>query len=370
MTRLPFDGLFPIDAPEHLVWDGSRPEGERLYLESGTEYRKYTGIVHESELFGIKAGSKIVYHRTPKDMKYAINCITDDITEVVKKYGKKVIFFHSGACPTGRKIRRRNLDKINEKYYIREKQKDFLLGQTELFGMIKGAFEAHGIKKVAQHLVTHDDFRDDKRRKRISYLWADMLEDGYIICVNENDASSYTEIEQEILLMNGDMVSLDEISPKEMREMEGEIRKMKVFSDNDGLQREGCTVMSELGIPTLAINMTAERGIRPLDYYTGGPLKEYKVISLVKDSTGLESQIVLKEEERTRGGGISKINNSAGAIKDGVKGVIVCQGGYTRFDWDYWKNGLEGRELMPLRAIMLERFIGTRFVGKEFEEAA
>jgi hypothetical protein len=358
-----YDSLFPKNPPEpYLVWDGSLEEGKRLYLEEPENYREYTGI--DFDLAGIKVSSKITFHKRPSEMKYAIGCIAEDVATLVKRYGKKVILFNSGACPLGRKIRRAMGHEVTDNY-IKEKQKDFGFGQNELFRMITETLKKHDIKTV-ESLVVHHDFTDEGHVKKITDNWANLLEDGYVISVNENDLLSYREIEQEIAMKNGGIIWLEDADPSELRKMEKEITKHKVFSDNDGLQNIGCQSMSKLGIRTVSLNMTAERGIRPRDYFTGGPFAHYKVISVVKDPSGLESQILLKEDldDRSRGGAISKVKHCGEAIKGGVKQALVTQANYIMFDRDFHRKGIGERGLRPVDAFMEERYLGTRFVGK------
>jgi hypothetical protein len=358
-----YDSLFPKNPLEpYLAWDGSLEEGKRLYLEEPGNYREYTGI--DFDLAGIKVGSKITFHNRPKEMEYAIKCIAEDVATLVKRYGKKVILFNSGACPLGRKIRRAMGHTITDNY-IKEKQKDFGFGQNALFGMIMEALKKLDIK-TAESLVVHYDFTDEGHVKKITDHWANLLECGYVISVNENDSLSYREIEQEIVMKNGGVIWLEDIDPSELRKMEKEIAKHKVFSDNDGLQSVGCQAMSNLGIPTVALNMTAERGIRPRDYFTGGPFADYKVIGVVKDPSGLESQILLEEDldDRSRGGAISKVKHCGEAVKGGVKQALVTQGNYIMFDKDFYRKGAGKREFRPIDAFMEGRFIGTRFVSK------
>jgi hypothetical protein len=366
MPAVTYDYFFPKrPEEEYLAWDGRMEEGKRLYLESPEQYEKYTSAPLKSDLVALKTSSKIVFHKRPVEIRYSVKCQAEDVATLVKKYGKKVILFQSGACPIGRKTRISKGEAITD-VYIKEKQKDFAAGQPMLFGMIKEALHEHGVKAIEQRII-HDDFRDSSRREYIKNLWATLLDDKYVICVNEDDSRSYREIEQEIIIRNGNIISLCDMDHADLRIMEKEIRKMRIFSDNDGLQSVGCQAMAELGIPTVAVNMTTERGIRPLDYFTGGPLAKYKVISIVRDPAGLESQIVTEQDmdKKSRGGGISKVKHCGEAICGGVKQALVTQANYVMFDHLYQRKGTGERQFRPIDALMEGRFIGTRFVGSD-----
>lgn len=136
----------------------------------------------------IKIGSNILTSDNNGLDLERIQAITDDIS-AVKDAGYEVVIVSSGAVAAGMK-----------KLELKEKPKDIVLkqaaaavGQSSLMWAYEKCFGAHG-KKVAQILLTRDDFADRKRYINSRNTLITLLSYEVIPIINENDTVATDEI--------------------------------------------------------------------------------------------------------------------------------------------------------------------------------
>ncbi|MDR0377850.1 MAG: glutamate 5-kinase [Spirochaetaceae bacterium] len=103
--------------------------------------------------------------------------------------GKQIILVSSGAQVAGLS----SLDKWARKQDIHYKQALCAVGQVELMGAWRRAFEAGGIR-VGQILLTRDDFGDSIRTLNMRNTLFTLVDEGIIPIINENDTISVEEI--------------------------------------------------------------------------------------------------------------------------------------------------------------------------------
>ena len=132
----------------------------------------------------IKLGSSIIDHRD--DM--IINGICTNITEFLKE-NKEVMLVTSGAISQGMKV----MDIKNKPKDIKKLQSLAAVGQQKLMLMYEKIFSEHDFQ-TAQVLITHNDINDRVRYLNIKGTLEELLNNGVIPIINENDVVSTEEI--------------------------------------------------------------------------------------------------------------------------------------------------------------------------------
>jgi glutamate 5-kinase len=105
------------------------------------------------------------------------------------KTGKQVVIVSSGAQVAGLST----MDKWARKKDIHYRQALCAVGQVELMGAWKAAFEDHGTH-IAQILLTQEDFDDPIRTLNMRNTLFTLVDEGIIPIINENDTVSVAEI--------------------------------------------------------------------------------------------------------------------------------------------------------------------------------
>ncbi len=136
----------------------------------------------------IKIGSNILTKENDGLDMDRVKFIADDIA-LVQNAGYEVVIVSSGAVAAGMK-----------KLDLKEKPKDIILkqaaaavGQSSLIWAYEKCFGAHS-KKVAQILLTRDDFSDRKRYINSRNTLIALLSYGIVPIINENDTVATDEI--------------------------------------------------------------------------------------------------------------------------------------------------------------------------------
>ncbi|MDR1949953.1 MAG: glutamate 5-kinase [Spirochaetaceae bacterium] len=103
--------------------------------------------------------------------------------------GKQIVIVSSGAQVAGLSI----MGKWARKQDLHYKQALCAVGQVELMGAWRRAFEASGIR-IAQILLTRDDFGDPIRTLNMRNTLFTLVDEGIVPIINENDSVSVEEI--------------------------------------------------------------------------------------------------------------------------------------------------------------------------------
>lgn len=176
----------------------------------------------------VKIGSNILADgREGLDTK-RISSIAGDISEV-KKTGCEIVLVSSGAVAAGMGklgLRERPRD-------VKLKQAAAAVGQSSLMWAYERCFGEHGTK-VAQVLLTRDDFSDRKRYINSKNTFLTLLSFGVVPIVNENDTVATDEIR---FGDNDTLASLVAILV--------EADRLVILSDVEGLYREDPRVNSK-----------------------------------------------------------------------------------------------------------------------------
>jgi glutamate 5-kinase len=136
----------------------------------------------------VKIGSNILADGKEGLDTERISSIACDISELHDK-GYDVVIVSSGAVAAGM----RKLGLIEKPRDIRLKQAAAAIGQSNLMWAYERSFGAYG-KKVAQVLLTRDDFSDRKRYINSKNTLMTLLSYRVIPIINENDTVATDEI--------------------------------------------------------------------------------------------------------------------------------------------------------------------------------
>ena len=137
----------------------------------------------------VKVGSLAVTDEKGGVSPQKIKSLIDDL-QLLRKKGFQPILVSSGAINTGRmKVAKPDA----KKQMISYQQSCAAVGQPLLMKAYLDALERH-TWPCAQILVTHDDFKERKRFLNIRNTLNNLLEQGILPIVNENDTVSFEEI--------------------------------------------------------------------------------------------------------------------------------------------------------------------------------
>ncbi|OKY74475.1 MAG: glutamate 5-kinase [Desulfobulbaceae bacterium DB1] len=153
--------------------------------EKGGELRK--SYLSAAKRVVVKVGSAVL--TTGSGLNQAVlDNLAEELT-FLKESGREVILVSSGAVASGRK----KLGLGNRVLRMREKQAAAAVGQSSLMHSYEDLFDRHD-QKVAQVLLTHDDFAHRDRYLNVRNTIFTLFEWGILPIINENDTVSVKEL--------------------------------------------------------------------------------------------------------------------------------------------------------------------------------
>jgi glutamate 5-kinase len=167
----------------------------------------------------------------------------DQVSALIRT-GKQIVLVSSGAQVAGLST----MDKWARKQDIHYRQALCAVGQVELMGAWRRAFDRYGIR-IAQILLTRDDFGDNNRTLNMRNTLFTLVDEGIVPVINENDTVSVEEIKigdndtlaaQSAILWSADLLIL--------------------FSDIDGLYDRNPKEYPEAKLVEEVGNIAAVRG--------------------------------------------------------------------------------------------------------------
>lgn len=117
-----------------------------------------------------------------------IDNLAEELSFLIRS-GREVILVSSGAVAAGRK----KLDLTDPNLSLKEKQAAAAIGQTSLMGFYEEVFSQRNLK-VAQLLLTHEDFAQRERYLNVRNTISTLFDWGIIPIINENDTVSVKEL--------------------------------------------------------------------------------------------------------------------------------------------------------------------------------
>ena len=201
-------------------------------------------LIADARKIIIKIGSNTLAGNDGKINSAFLNEFAEQAAALMKK-GKQIVIVSSGAQVAGLST----MDKWARKKDIHYRQALCAVGQVELMGAWRRAFEQHGLH-IAQILLTRDDFDDSNRTLNMRNTLFTLVDEGVIPIINENDSVSVEEIKigdndtlaarsailwsADLLILFSDIDGLFDKNPKEFPDaaLVEEVRDIDAVSKN------------------------------------------------------------------------------------------------------------------------------------------
>jgi glutamate 5-kinase len=273
----------------------------------------------------VKVGTSIVTAEDGELAAERVGPIVRSIAELMRA-GRQVALVSSGAVGLGRGwlgLHRARLEDLVTK------QACAAVGQSLLMEAYKQLFSASGIK-VAQVLLTEDDFTVWRRHANLQHTIERLWQFGVLPIINENDTVSTAEIES----------------------LEGSSRR--TFSDNDRL---AALVMSGLAAEVLVLLTNVEGFLsseRPRSNLQSPPAGEAQVVRFVDRITPELLALAAGPSANGRGGMIAKLGAAEIAMSCGGMAVIANGTDPQTLDRLFAGDGI-GTAFLPSKRIKRKR---------------
>jgi glutamate 5-kinase len=283
----------------------------------------------------VKLGTNVIMR---PDGKVALGLLCGLVEQIaaLRSRGIDVLVVSSGAVGLGAE----RLGLAERPKALEQVQACAAIGQSRLMALYDDAFDRLGCR-IAQVLLTEDDFRDPIRHANLRATLHSLLELGVIPIVNENDTVSTMELERPL-------------NPPRVNDEQGEDvgvpivngSQARLFGDNDKLSA------------LLLVHIDADLLVLLSDVdglYDRNPAESNATIvpSVAKIDTHI-LELAHGGNGRGRGGMLSKLESARIALDAGKEVVIA-----------------NGRTPAVLERILAGEQVGTRFASvRETSEAA
>ena len=158
-------------------------ELDQITQQSATELRKARRIV-------VKLGSSLVREAGTGESTNRLESLVRSIVSL-KSEGRQIVLVSSGAISLG--SAKLGLPKVRLADLVL-RQACAAVGQSLLMHFYENLFNHHGVK-IAQLLLTEDDFTNRQRYSNLRRTMERLLKLGVVPIVNENDTVSTVELE-------------------------------------------------------------------------------------------------------------------------------------------------------------------------------
>jgi glutamate 5-kinase len=145
-------------------------------------------LIAEARKIVIKIGSNTLADKEGRINLPFLESFAAQVAILIQE-GKRIIMVSSGAQVAGISL----LDKWARKRDIHYRQALCAVGQVELMGAWQKSFAREGLR-IAQILLTRDDFGDPIRTLNMRNTLFTLMDEGIIPIINENDTVSVEEI--------------------------------------------------------------------------------------------------------------------------------------------------------------------------------
>jgi glutamate 5-kinase len=245
----------------------------------------------------VKVGTTTVTGSQGELCTERIEPIADSIARLMSA-GRQVVLVSSGAIGLGRSLLQLHRSRLHD---LVTKQACAAVGQSLLMDAYKSLFTPWGVK-VAQVLLTEDDFSDWRRYSNLRHTIEKLFGFGVLPIVNENDTVSTRELES--------------VAPG---------AQSTAFSDNDRL---AALVMSGLDADALVLLTNVDGLLAKSPSGTDGRSNSNndtpsEIIPLVTEVTGELKNLATGPSASGRGGMVTKLEAAEIAMSCGGTAVIA-----------------------------------------------
>ena len=245
--------------------------------------------LHAARRVVIKLGTSVVMSATGE---FNVECVQGIVREIaeLRRQQRQVVLVSSGAIGLGAGHLGLSIERRKD---VVTRQGCAAVGQSLLMHAYEQLFRAHSIK-IAQVLLTEDDFADWARYQNLRRTMERLLKWGVLPVINENDTVSIAEIK-----------NLD-------------TKGQRAFSDNDRL---AALVMSKLGADVLVL-LTDVDGLFSEPQTTDS--RNAPVIPIVTEITPALKALAAGPSQSGRGGMITKLEAVQIAMRGGT--AVIANG--------------------------------------------
>lgn len=286
----------------------------------------------------VKLGTNVIMR---PDGKVALGLLCGLVEQIaaLRSRGIEVLVVSSGAIGLG--VERLGLG--SRPAGLEEVQACAAVGQSRLMALYDDAFDRLGCR-IAQVLLTEDDFRDSVRHANLRATLHSLLTLGVIPIVNENDTVSTMELERPIAAETrvndeqGEHVGGDAQMQRGVRGFGGWIFGDRIFGDNDKLS---ALLLKHVDADLLVLLSDVD------GLYNRNPSEPgATVIPTVEHIDERILELAHGGNGRGRGGMLSKLESARIALEAGKQVVIA-----------------NGRTPNVLERIVTGESVGTRFAA-------
>ena len=248
-----------------------------------------TKLIEDARKIIVKFGSNTLANSEGKINTALLHEFSEQIAAFIHR-GKQIVIVSSGAQVAGLST----LDKWERKKDIHYRQALCAVGQVELMGAWRRAFEQHNLH-IGQILLTREDFKDSNRTLNMRNTLFTLVDEGIIPIINENDTVSVEEIKigdndtlaaqsailwsADLLILFSDIDGVYDKNPKDHKDAAlveeiwniDEIRKnISIGSTNNfgtggiATKLDAAQMALSYGIPTILANGGKERSLETL----------------------------------------------------------------------------------------------------------
>jgi glutamate 5-kinase len=282
----------------------------------------------------VKLGTNVIMR---SDGKVALGLLCGLVEQIaaLRSRGIDVLVVSSGAVGLG--VERLGL--ASRPTALEQVQACAAIGQSRLMALYDDAFDRLGCR-IAQVLLTEDDFRDPVRHANLRATLHALLELGVIPIVNENDTVSTMELDRPL-------------NPPRVNDEQGEDigaplsngTQSRLFGDNDKLS---ALLLTHIDADLLVLLSDVD------GLYDHNPAEPGATI--IPSVSSIDKNILELADGgngRGRGGMLSKLESARIALSAGKEVVIA-----------------NGRTPAVLERIVAGELVGTRFTARATAEAA
>jgi len=162
---------------------------------------KYREIIADARRVVVKIGSRVLVQKTGRPDRRRMRTLIRQIAGV-QRSGREVVVVTSGAIGAGTEA----LGMRERPTCLPDLQMAAAVGQTRLMSRYDELFSSSGCK-IGQVLLTHDDFHHKIRLTNARRTMENLLRNGVIPIVNENDVVADEEIRADLALGDNDLMA-------------------------------------------------------------------------------------------------------------------------------------------------------------------
>jgi glutamate 5-kinase len=283
----------------------------------------------------VKLGTNVIMR---SDGKVALGLLCGLVEQVaaLRSRGIDVLVVSSGAIALG--VERLGLTERPKA--LEQMQACAAIGQSRLMALYDDAFDRLDCR-IAQVLLTEDDFLDPVRHANLRATLHSLLELGVIPIVNENDTVSTMELDRPL----GSTVRVNDEQGEHIGALLTNGTQSRLFGDNDKLS---ALLLTHIDADLLVLLSDVD------GLYDRNPAEPgAKVIPLVSKIDAHVLELAHGGNGRGRGGMLSKLESARIALDAGKEVVIA-----------------NGRTSSVLERIVAGELVGTRFTAGRTAEVA